>query len=68
MFIFAFSFSNPYPLKGKFRVTLTLPVTGCEKTNAINYIEHVQVILTVQYSRRGDLKITIISPSGTEYV
>ena len=32
----------------------------------INFLEHVEVKLNLNYSRRGDLEIKLTSPSGTE--
>lgn len=31
-------------------------------------MEHVQVVSTIRYGKRGDLKLTLYSPSGTEVV
>lgn len=40
---------------------------GChESKDVINYLEHVQLISTIDFTRRGDLQITLISPSGTK--
>jgi len=39
---------------------------GCQHThNEIRYLEHVQVVLTIEYPRRGDLTIFITTPMGT---
>jgi subtilisin-like proprotein convertase family protein len=32
------------------------------------YLEHVHVITTIRYGKRGDLKLTLYSPSGTKSV
>ncbi len=38
---------------------------ACEGTaNEINYLEHIEVITTVRYSRRGALQIQLTSPQG----
>lgn len=34
--------------------------------NAIRSLEHVQVRLSLTYSRRGDLEISLVSPMGTQ--
>lgn len=36
-----------------------------EKDNHIRYLEHVQLFVTIEYSRRGDLHINMTSPMGT---
>ncbi|XP_065213884.1 neuroendocrine convertase 1-like [Planococcus citri] len=39
--------------------------SGCENAvNEVNYLEHVQLDITLSYSVRGDLQIKLISPSG----
>jgi proprotein convertase subtilisin/kexin type 1 len=38
---------------------------ACRGTdNEINFLEHIQVITTVQYSQRGALQIDLTSPQG----
>jgi len=45
---------------------LEIESDGCAGTkNEIRYIEHVQVLLSIDYSRRGDLTIFLTSPMGT---
>lgn len=45
-----------------FRVT----IDGCEGSgHDIKYLEHVQAKISLHYSRRGDLQIFLVSPSGT---
>lgn len=40
---------------------------GCLNTeNEINYLEHVQLIATIQCSQRGALQIDLTSPQGTD--
>lgn len=34
--------------------------------NEVNYLEHVEVNTNLDYSRRGSLEITLVSPSGTK--
>jgi len=46
----------------------TLDVSGCERGTPVLYLEHVQVLATVRFGKRGDLKLTLISPSGTRSV
>ncbi|RDD46375.1 Neuroendocrine convertase 1 [Trichoplax sp. H2] len=47
-------------------VRIQIKSHGCQDSkDSINYLEHVQLISTIDFSRRGDLDITLISPSGT---
>ncbi|XP_055968765.1 proprotein convertase subtilisin/kexin type 4 [Sorex fumeus] len=42
-------------------------VSACAGSpNAIRSLEHVQVQLSLTYSRRGDLEISLVSPMGTQ--
>ncbi|XP_031762998.2 furin-like protease 1 isoform X4 [Galleria mellonella] len=43
-------------------VTLQLDVASCP---GVNYLEHVQARVTLSAFRRGDLRITLSSPAGT---
>ena len=47
-------------------VRQTLTTDGCTGADAINRLEHVQVYVQMEHSRRGDLALTLISPKGTE--
>lgn len=45
---------------------LTLNSNGCRNTkNEINYLEHVQAVVSVQSNTRGSLLIRLRSPMGT---
>lgn len=46
-------------------MNFSLEVNGCKHGTPVLYLEHVQVITTIRYMKRGDLKITLFSPSGT---
>lgn len=48
-------------------IQIDVKSTGCvgEKDNHIRYLEHVQLFMTIEYSRRGDLHINMTSPQGT---
>ncbi|XP_055929177.1 furin-like isoform X1 [Argiope bruennichi] len=49
------------------RLETTINTTGCKNTeNAVLYLEHVQVIISLNFHPRGNLHITLISPSGTQ--
>jgi proprotein convertase subtilisin/kexin type 1 len=42
-------------------------VKGCEgENNVVRFLEHVQLYVTIRYTRRGALKINITSPHGTQ--
>uniref|UniRef100_A0AAZ3SCX2 P/Homo B domain-containing protein n=1 Tax=Oncorhynchus tshawytscha TaxID=74940 RepID=A0AAZ3SCX2_ONCTS len=50
----------------RMKLTLRWNVTACHGTrNWIRSLEHIQARLTLTYSRRGDLSITLISPKKT---
>ena len=56
--------SRPIPSKGTLKVTVT--TTGCAgDSHHVKYLEHVQAVITLSFSRRGDLSIKLISPRGT---
>jgi len=41
---------------------------GCEgENNVVRFLEHVQLYVTIRYTRRGALKINITSPHGRNY-
>ena len=38
---------------------------GCEgQENEINYLEHVQLVLSMSYTKRGAISIDLYNPSG----
>ncbi|XP_070182649.1 neuroendocrine convertase 1-like, partial [Littorina saxatilis] len=40
---------------------------GCEgQGNEIKFLEHVQFVFDMSYSKRGAIRVTVVSPSGTE--
>lgn len=46
-------------------ITIEIPTKACEgQDNYIKSLEHLQLEATIEYTRRGDLHITLISPSG----
>ncbi|KAI9560352.1 hypothetical protein GHT06_014369 [Daphnia sinensis] len=46
--------------------TVTFKSNGCAGTlNEVNFLEHVEVIVNIEYPVRGQLEIDLISPSGT---
>ncbi|XP_060790968.1 neuroendocrine convertase 1 [Neoarius graeffei] len=60
---------QPRPLKAAGEISIEIPTKACTgQTNAIVSLEHVQVEASIEYTRRGDLHITLTSPSGTTTV
>ena len=55
-----------YPIPTGSLVELTIDTDVCKGTGSeVNYIEHVQAIITLNTTRRGDLILHLVSPSGT---
>lgn len=67
---FAFSLIVIFPsthreLKAAGEITIEIPTKACEgQENAVHSLEHVQVEASIEYTRRGDLHITLTSPAG----
>nr|CDP91732.1 BMA-BLI-4, isoform c [Brugia malayi] len=59
---------NPRPITGSFQMNFSLEVGGCESGTPVLYLEHVQVLATFRFGKRGDLKLTLFSPRGTSSV
>ncbi|XP_007554353.1 neuroendocrine convertase 1 [Poecilia latipinna] len=60
---------QPRELKAAGEITIEIPTKACEgQENAIGSLEHVQVEASIEYTRRGDLHITLTSPAGTTTV
>ncbi|XP_006750923.1 neuroendocrine convertase 1-like, partial [Leptonychotes weddellii] len=60
---------EPRALKGNGEVIIEIPTRACEgQDNAIKSLEHVQFEATIEYSRRGDLHVTLTSAAGTSTV
>ena len=54
------------PSKLRNQLEVSLLTNGCRGTSSeIRYLEHVQAKITLKYQPRGNLKISLISPSGT---
>ncbi|VUZ56328.1 unnamed protein product, partial [Hymenolepis diminuta] len=66
-------------LSVQFSETYAFNFTGCRPTNGsnsqstineegepVNYVEHIQIFLTVRYNHRGLVRVQVISPSGTK--
>ncbi|MBN3298288.1 NEC1 convertase, partial [Amia calva] len=60
---------QPRALKAAGEITIEIPTKSCAgQENAIKSLEHVQMEASIDYTRRGDLHITLTSPSGTSTV
>jgi len=60
------SLEGQYPVPTEKALVLSIDTTACKGTESeVNYIEHVQAIITVNATRRGDLTLFLTSPSGT---
>uniref|UniRef100_A0A673ZC28 Neuroendocrine convertase 1 n=1 Tax=Salmo trutta TaxID=8032 RepID=A0A673ZC28_SALTR len=60
---------QPRALKAAGEITIEIPTKACNgQDNAVLSLEHVQVEASIEYTRRGDLHITLTSPSGTNTV
>ncbi|XP_015240752.1 PREDICTED: neuroendocrine convertase 1 [Cyprinodon variegatus] len=60
---------QPRDLKAAGEITIEIPTKACAgQENAIHSLEHVQVEASIEYTRRGDLHITLTSPAGTTTV
>lgn len=47
-------------------LVLTIDTSACNGTDTeVNYLEHVQAVITANASRRGDLEMFLTSPRGT---
>lgn len=52
-------------LKAAGEITIEIPTKACAgQDNAVRSLEHVQVEASIEYTRRGDLHITLTSPAG----
>ncbi|XP_064823845.1 LOW QUALITY PROTEIN: neuroendocrine convertase 1-like [Oncorhynchus masou masou] len=60
---------QPRALKAAGEITIEIPTKACNgQDNAVLSLEHVQVEASIEYTRRGDLHITLTSPSVTSTV
>uniref|UniRef100_A0A674HQF0 Neuroendocrine convertase 2 n=1 Tax=Taeniopygia guttata TaxID=59729 RepID=A0A674HQF0_TAEGU len=63
------SIQEPEKIPPSGKLLLTLTTDACEgKENFVRYLEHVQAVITVNSTRRGDLNINMTSPMGTKSI
>ena len=47
-------------------ISLKIKTDACAGTEyAVNYLEHVQAVITINSTRRGDVELFLTSPMGT---
>lgn len=64
-FILCYFHATLRELKAAGEISIEIPTKACEgQENAIKSLEHVQVEASIEYTRRGDLHITLTSPAG----
>ncbi|OWF56741.1 neuroendocrine convertase 1-like [Mizuhopecten yessoensis] len=57
----------PQRLQSGYKLDIDLTSSGCQgQDNEIRYLEHVQMQINMDYSKRGALHISLTSPSGNE--
>lgn len=60
-------FFREIPTEGN--LVLEISTDACQGSNTeINYLEHVQAVVTLNSTRRGDVTMYLISPTGTRSV
>jgi len=60
------SFTSKIPSRGS--LILKLETNACQGTETeVNYLEHVQAVITLNSTRRGDIVMFMNSPMGTRY-
>ncbi|VDN58879.1 unnamed protein product [Dracunculus medinensis] len=58
--------ATPHEIPAKGNLVLELNTDACLGTNTeVNYLEHVQAVITLNSTRRGDTTLYLVSPSGT---
>lgn len=58
---------KPIKIDSESPLEIDIKSTGCfgEDKNHIKYLEHVQLYVSIDYSKRGDLHVNLTSPNGT---
>ncbi|KAF6736979.1 Neuroendocrine convertase 2 [Oryzias melastigma] len=63
------SIQEPHKIQSGNKLVLAINTEACEgKDNFVRYLEHVQAVVTVNATRRGDLNINMTSPMGTKSI
>ena len=57
---------SPRELTHKQSAVVTISTEGCAGNDTqVNYLEHVQAVVSLNATRRGDLELYLTSPMGT---
>uniref|UniRef100_A0A4W4F2J2 Neuroendocrine convertase 2 n=1 Tax=Electrophorus electricus TaxID=8005 RepID=A0A4W4F2J2_ELEEL len=63
------SVQEAHKIQSSEKLSLVISTDACQgKDNFVRYLEHVQAVVTVNASRRGDLSINMTSPMGTKSI
>ncbi|KAK2824374.1 hypothetical protein Q5P01_021549 [Channa striata] len=63
------SIQETHKIQSGNKLVLAITTDACQgKDNFVRYLEHVQAVVTVNASRRGDLNINMTSPMGTKSI
>ncbi|XP_029376863.1 neuroendocrine convertase 2 isoform X1 [Echeneis naucrates] len=63
------SIQETHKIQSGNKLVLAITTEACQgKDNFVRYLEHVQAVVTVNASRRGDLNINMTSPMGTKSI
>ncbi|KAA8583722.1 hypothetical protein FQN60_014930 [Etheostoma spectabile] len=63
------SIQDAHKIQSGNKLVLAITAEACQgKDNFVRYLEHVQAVVTVNASRRGDLNINMTSPMGTKSI
>ncbi|KAI3363258.1 hypothetical protein L3Q82_011894 [Scortum barcoo] len=63
------SIQETHKIQSGNKLVLAINTEACQgKDNFVRYLEHVQAVVTVNASRRGDLNINMTSPMGTKSI
>nr|CAG4634667.1 EOG090X02T5 [Alona affinis] len=58
--------TQPRPIPTNGSIILTLDTRSCQGSETeVNYLEHVQAVISLNSSRRGDVEMFLTSPMGT---
>ena len=61
---FLLALHRPIPINDS--LVLTIDTRGCQGTETeVNYLEHVQAVISLNSTRRGDVEMFLTSPMGT---
>uniref|UniRef100_A0A3Q3WM28 Neuroendocrine convertase 2 n=1 Tax=Mola mola TaxID=94237 RepID=A0A3Q3WM28_MOLML len=63
------SIQETHKIQSGSKLVLAITTEACQgQDNFVRYLEHVQAVVTVNASRRGDLNINMTSPMGTKSI